>query len=175
MLHRIYSLGISYYWPILWACFSSETKRYNVPCTDCCSAPLRCMMRVVWGGGQAGQGFTANQRFLKESKIKSLHFCMMCFHFFSKFPEVFCFFFFFSPLGGKKKKFFLRRGKKRDYLLKIQGFLSKDLRSFYHSSQPVWSFTGFKTLHLDKCFFVKINIVRWGYLLVKKKKNPEVL
>lgn len=70
----------------------------------------------------------------------------------------------------EKKSVFEEEKKKRDCLLKIQGFLSKDLRIFYHSSQSVRSFTGFKTSDFYKCFF-KINIVRVGLFVSKKKKK----
>lgn len=98
----------------------------------------------------------------------SLHFSMMCFHFIfflANFQKHFALV--FSSLE-EKKVFLRRKKKKRDCLLKIQGFLSKDLRIFYHSSQSVRSFTGFKTSDFYKCFF-KINIVRVGLFVSKKK------
>jgi len=52
--------------------------------------------------------------------------------------------------------------------LKSQGFLSKDLRIFDHSSpQSAMSFSVFKTLDFYTGLLVKINTVRWGYLLLK--------
>lgn len=113
MPDRIYSLDISYCWPILWACFSSETKRYSVPCTDCHSAPLGCVVWVVWGGGQAGQGFIANQgvpKWVLNHVFAFLYDVLPFYFFFSKLPEAFCFGFF---LPWRKKKVFLRRKKKK--------------------------------------------------------------
>lgn len=170
MPDRIYSLDISYCWPILWACFSSETKRYSVPCTDCHSAPLGCVVWVVWGGGQAGQGFIANQgvpKWVLNHEFAFLYDVLPFYFFLANFQKHFALV--FSSLE-EKKVFLRRKKKKRDCLLKIQGFLSKDLRIFYHSSQSVRSFTGFKTSDFYKCFF-KINIVRVGLFVSKKKKK----
>lgn len=79
----------------------------------------------------------------------------------------FCWFFF--PL---ENRYFFGEKNPTVYL-KSQGFLSKDLRIFDHSSpQSARSYSVSKTLDFSKGFLVKINAVRWGGLFLK---NPEVL